>query len=118
MIEAEGLFLPARLDRPKPSTQVKNATYAFHAVLPCGHLRAGDVIYLDGIGIAKTKHFWQVADDMIVAVDRFDMIDTTTYSLNSPTAEFYPVEWIVAAVSWYQRKPGQFKVVLPVVATL
>ena len=86
------------------------------AVLECGGLHAGDIIYIAGRKLARITWFWQTKPGVITAqCTACEFVAGSTYR-DSDSVLFVQSDTIIDAVAYRSLDDGKFRASLPFLA--
>lgn len=85
------------------------------AVLECGHIYTGDVIYVVGGVVARIMCFWQLAEHITAQCHVCEKVDECEYR-DGTNVSFVSTDSILDAMSYRPRPDGSFMVLLPFAA--
>lgn len=88
------------------------------AVLPCGGVKAKDLLWLDDHTVSKIICFWEHAGNVVieVAVYTSTNVQLTLWSVDGALPTMIPSDRVVAAVAWAHHSAGVIRVARPVMS--
>ena len=117
IIDGHSLFQRAFLVHPSPVVIAGlSLTRSKGAVLECGGLHAGDVIYVEGGDLARITEFWQSEQDVITAqCTGCERVRGSIYR-DIDSVVFVHHDTIIDAVAYRKLDDGTFRALLPFLA--
>ena len=117
IIDGHSLFQRAFLVHPSPVELTGlDLTRSSAAVLDCGGLHSGDIIYVAGGNLARITAFWQSEPGVITAqCTGCELVEGSIYR-DSDSVLFVPHDTIVDACAYRKLRGGDFRVLLPFLA--
>ena len=106
------------LIEPRELPGVQGVTFARSAILACGFVKHGDIVWCQDAQCCRVVAFYVATDDeMFVSVERLGSAGgLCTYHEKATTLDFIDVRSIVDAVVWYLDADGIIKIVIPPIA--
>ena len=119
---AEGvdLFKERILYRPSPLTGVEGLLRSAAAVLPCGMLHRGDIVWLRDCRCGRILNFFEFDESIFVHVAILANIDAEPSRLDETrqSREFVDSRSVVDSCTWYYESRIEIKVVIPPLALI
>jgi hypothetical protein len=84
-----------------------------NALLECGILAAGDVVYILGGVLGRLECFWQLGEHITAQINKCKPLQTAGHYRDSDGCDFVSIDLIVDAVSHRLLEDGSFRVLLP-----
>ena len=120
MLEGVELFKEQFLERPCDVPGVPNLRRSTRAVLKCGGLYVGDVVYTAACTCGRVRMFYEYRDEMLVHLSLYHSVagapDVFDERLSEDT--FVDTREVVDACTWFYDSPSIVKVAVPVLALL
>lgn len=116
----ECLFKPLFLLSPKTADIAgSNIFKSVQAVLHCGKLRKGDIVYATTAAtlVGRIDRFWELNGRFLVCIESFRRHnnDSRFWSTVAPVVLFIAVNSIVDAVAWSEHDDGIIRIIPPFV---
>ena len=83
------------------------------ALLECGMLACGDVVYILGGVLGRLECFWQFGEHITALISKCKPLQTAGHYRDSDGCDFVSIDSIVDAVSYRLLEDGSFRVLLP-----
>ena len=82
------------------------------AVLPCGMVRAGDIVMFRDSSCGRVLKFWELQGAMFVSVDEFEIVagDVSRLAEHRPSSKFQAAEDLVEPLMYFYPAPNVIKV--------
>ena len=118
--EGVELFKSQFLENPQEVVGVSNLHRSARAVLPCGSLYAGDIVWLRSARCGRVVLFYEFGSDMVVHVSLYGAVDgmPDLCSEESPVDEFVDTAEVVDACTWFYESPSVLRVAVPPLALM
>ena len=120
MLEGVELFKEQFLERPCDVPGVPYLRRSTRAVLKCGGLYVGDVVYTAACTCGRVRMFYEYRDEMLVHLSLYHSVagapDVFDERLSEDT--FVDTCEVVDACTWFYDSPSIVKVAVPVLALL
>ena len=119
-VTADNLFSAQYLVSPQPARHPQPGFVSVAAVLRCGQVRKGDLVYMRDNRVGQVLSFAEAHEQKLVAVgmlrpcgvDRWCTMD------EMPVVEIYDCDEIVAPLIWYSPSADVIRIITPMVVRL
>ena len=112
LFDKKFIVTPRRFQVPGSGVSL---SYSRQAVLPCGSVRAGDIVCLVGGEVGEVVAFWTCAGNatIVVRVLLFELVNPATcqWLVSDPVSRVVDSEDILAPVQWRRIRDGVIRIV-------